>query len=142
VARDIIWLYIIVLLTSAISQFFEPAQSSVLPEVATDEELTAANSLMAISSFGSTAVGFAAAGFLAAGSIDLAFYIDAATFIFSALCVWLVRIAPFASNEVTNIASILRNMRSGMQYLFGTPILRSAFVLFPAIGLSLGLWNA
>jgi dTMP kinase len=37
----------------------DPAQESVLPEVATEEELAAANSLMAISSFGSTAIGFA-----------------------------------------------------------------------------------
>ena len=59
---NVIWLYVIVMLTSAIGQFFDPAHESVLPEVASDEELAAANSLIAISSFGSTAVGFAAAG--------------------------------------------------------------------------------
>src|SRR5512142_1319713 len=54
------WLYVIVALTSAIGQFFDPAYESVLPEVASEDELAAANSLMAISSFGSTAIGFAA----------------------------------------------------------------------------------
>ncbi len=53
------WLYAIVALTSAIGQFYDPAHESVLPEVAPEEELAAANSLMAISSFGSTAIGFA-----------------------------------------------------------------------------------
>jgi len=41
----IAWLYIIVALSSAVGQFFDPAYSSVLPEIASDEELAAANSL-------------------------------------------------------------------------------------------------
>ena len=36
---NVIWLYVIVMLTSAIGQFFDPAHESVLPEVASDEEL-------------------------------------------------------------------------------------------------------
>ena len=78
VPLNVIWLYVIVMLTSAIGQFFDPAHESVLPEVASDEELAAANSLIAISSFGSTAVGFAAAGLIAsAANINWAFYADA-----------------------------------------------------------------
>src|SRR5512132_2772305 len=55
VPTNVIWLYVIVMLTSATGQFFDPAHESVLPEVASDEELAAANSFIAISSFGSTA---------------------------------------------------------------------------------------
>jgi MFS family permease len=65
VPHNIIWLYVIVLLSSAIGQFFDPAQESVLPEVASEQELAAGNSLMAISAFGSTAIGFAASGLIA-----------------------------------------------------------------------------
>jgi MFS family permease len=71
---SIVWLYVIVMLTSAIGQFFDPAQESVLPEVASEEELAAANSLMAISSFGATAVGFAASGLLAAAANIICFF--------------------------------------------------------------------
>ena len=39
---SVIWLYIIVILTSAIGQFFDPAHESVLPEVASEEELASA----------------------------------------------------------------------------------------------------
>jgi MFS family permease len=81
------WMYAIIFLTSAISTFFSPAYDSIIPEMASDEELTAANSMIAISSFGSTAVGFAASGLLAAYSIELAFYIDAVTFFISALLI-------------------------------------------------------
>src|SRR5512136_434216 len=61
-SANIVWLYVVVMLSSAVGQFFDPAYESVLPEAAPDEELASANSLMAISSFGATAVGFAAAG--------------------------------------------------------------------------------
>jgi len=39
VPLSVIWLYVIVMLTSAIGQFFDPAHESVLPEVASEEEL-------------------------------------------------------------------------------------------------------
>src|SRR5690606_36510209 len=52
------YLYVAVALVSAVGTFFHPAHASVLPEIASDEELAAANSMLAISGFGSTAVGF------------------------------------------------------------------------------------
>ncbi|MCC6906246.1 MAG: MFS transporter, partial [Anaerolineae bacterium] len=61
----IFWIYVIAFLSSMITTFFAPAYESVIPEMASDEELSAANSMIAISSFGSTAVGFAASGLLA-----------------------------------------------------------------------------
>ncbi|MDQ2999104.1 MAG: MFS transporter, partial [Chloroflexota bacterium] len=61
----ITWLYVIVIVSSAVGQFFNPAHASLLPETASDEELAAANAFIAISSFGSTAIGFAAAGLIA-----------------------------------------------------------------------------
>ena len=91
VPYNVIWLYVIVMLSSAVGQFFDPAHESVLPEVASEEELAAANSLMAISSFGSTAIGFAASGLIAsAADISWAFYLDAVSFLFSSLCIFLI----------------------------------------------------
>ena len=67
------------------THFFDPAWESVLPEIASEEELALANSFLSISSFGSTAVGFALAGAVLAGpvNIELPFYIDSSTFAFS-----------------------------------------------------------
>src|SRR5918993_3552075 len=74
-------LYGLIFISATVRQFFDPAWEAVLPEIATEEELTQANSFLAVSSFGSTAVGFAAAGFLAStGDRLLAFYIDAGTY--------------------------------------------------------------
>ncbi|HLF73720.1 MAG TPA: MFS transporter, partial [Anaerolineales bacterium] len=142
VPLHVIWLYVVVMLTSAIGQFFDPAHESVLPEVASDEELAAANSLIAISGFGSTAVGFAAAGLIAsAANINWAFYFDAASFIFSAVCVYLIRIKPIQAEEQTSAAVVITNLRAGVRQLFGTPILRSLFSVQVVVLISFGLAN-
>ena len=140
---SVVWLYVIVALTSAIGQFFDPAYESVLPEVASDEELAAANSLIAISSFGSTAIGFAASGLIAsAADISWAFYFDAVSFGFSATCVYLMRLRHSPVEEETSASLVVRNLQAGVRELFRTPILRSLFVLQIAVFIAGGLPNS
>ena len=138
----IAFLYVIVLLSSAVKQFFDPAEQSVLPDVASEEELASANAFLSISSFGSTAIGFAAAGFLAStGDIALAFYVDAATFVFSAICVGLVKIKPLVVEETTSVKAVIENLASGVALLWRTPILRSTLLVFMPVLFAFGLWN-
>jgi MFS family permease len=142
VPLDVIWLYVIVLLISAVSRFFDPAYESILPEVASDEELAAANSLISISSFGSTAVGFAAAGWIAsAADINWAFYANAFTYLFSAACVYLIRIPPIRAEEDTSASAVVQNLRAGLRQLFHTPVLRGLFGVDAVISIAFGLWN-
>ena len=141
--HGIAWLYVIVMLTSAIGQFFDPAQESVLPELASDEELAAANSLMAISSFGATAIGFAASGLIAASAnISWAFYLDAVSFIISAAFILMIRIQPLQAEGETSINAVLKNLKVGVQHLFETPILRSLFLTSIPTLIAFGLSNA
>jgi MFS family permease len=143
VPLSVIWLYVIVMLVSAIGQFFDPAHESILPEVATEEELAAANSMIAISSFGSTAVGFAAAGLIAsAANLNLAFYVNAITFLFSAVCVFMIRIKPVQADEDTSVAVVIQNLRAGVKQVVDTPILRSLFMVMAVVLISFGLSNA
>ncbi len=143
VAQSIVWLYVIVALTSAIAQFYDPAHESVLPEVAPEQELAAANSLMSISSFGSTAIGFAASGLIAsAANIDWAFYIDAISFLVSALCIFLITVKPLDAEEDASAAMIVRNLRVGLRFLADTPVLRSLFIVNIPVLLSFGLSNS
>jgi DHA3 family macrolide efflux protein-like MFS transporter len=143
VPLNIIWLYLVVMLTSAIGQFFDPAFESVLPEVASEEELASANSLMAISSFGSTAVGFAASGLIAsAADINWAFYLDAVSFLFSAACVFLIRVKPIEAEEETSAAVVIKNLRAGIRQVFETLILRSLFTVMAFVLIAFGLSNA
>ena len=143
VPLHIAWLYVIVMLSSAVGQFYDPAHESVLPEVASEEELAAANSLMAISSFGSTAIGFAASGLIASqANIMWAFYLDALSFLFSGACILLIRVQPTAAQDRVSVATVLRNLRGGMQHLFQTPILRSLFIASTVVLVAFGLSNA
>src|SRR5688572_12482039 len=54
ISFGVAWLYVIILVNSAVAQFFDPAHESVIPEVADEEELAAADAFLSISSFGST----------------------------------------------------------------------------------------
>jgi MFS family permease len=136
-------LYLLLLTNAGVKQFFDPAHDSLIPEVASDEELAAANSFLSIASFGSTAIGFAGAGLLA-GSVGLswAFIIDGATFLFAAGCIALMGTYPMPTpDDDASIAVIIANLKSGMGTLFGTPVIRSLFVVGTLMFFSFGLWN-
>jgi CRP-like cAMP-binding protein/sugar phosphate permease len=142
VSLNIIWLYVIVMLSASITQFFSPANESVLPEIATEEELGAANAIMAIAQFGSTAVGFAAAGFLAsANNINLVFFVDSVTFLFSATMIALVRIEPMEAREGQTIGETIRDLGFGARFIWKTPILRSMNLVKIPVLISFGMEN-
>ena len=140
---NILWLYFGIMLISAIGQFYDPAHESILPEVASEEELAAANSLMAISSFGSTAIGFAASGLIASRMpIEWAFYLDAASFLLSGLCILLIRINPIEITEATSVKLVVQNLKIGLKHLFNTPLLRSLFFISIPVLIGFGLSNS
>jgi MFS family permease len=136
------WLYVIVALCSAAAQFFEPAQSSVLPETAGDEELAAANSLMTISQVSALTIGYAGAGLIATvATIEWAFYLDALTFVASALCLTFLRIAPLAVAGKTDLAAVVRNLGAGLSFVRNTVVLRSLLLIFIPIFFTFGVAN-
>jgi MFS family permease len=139
----VVGLYGLILINAGVKQFFDPAHDSLIPELASDEELSSANSFLSIASFGSTAIGFAAAGLLAS-TVDLywAFIIDAATFVFSAACIALMGRYPMpVPEDEASVAVIVSNLRAGFATLFGTPIIRALFVVGALMFFSFGLWN-
>jgi DHA3 family macrolide efflux protein-like MFS transporter len=143
VVRNQLWLYGIVMLSSMVGQFFSPAKEGILPEIAGEKDLSIANSLMAISGFASTAIGFALCGWMTSRyPLQWAFYLDALSFIFSALCIWQIPIPQLRRYGPTNFHAVLENLRSGKRYMQGNAMLRSlVFVTIPAF-LAFGLWNS
>ncbi len=143
VPMNIAWLYILMMLISSIGQFFDPAHESILPEIASEQELAAANSMMAISSFGSTAIGFAASGLIAArADIRWVFYIDAISFCLSAFFIFLVKIQPLEVSDRANISLVFRNLKSGLRFMLDTPALKSLFQVLMPVLIGFGLSNA
>ena len=136
-------LFVAILLNAGVKQFFDPAYESLIPEIASDEELTAANAYLSIASFGSTAIGFAGAGLLASAfSLDWAFWIDSLTFIFSAGCIYLLRIrVKVEVTEETSVGVVISNLKTGVRTIVEVPMLRSLFLLGAPVFFAFGLWN-
>lgn len=142
ISINIILLYVAVAAVSTISQFFNPANDALLPEVATDEELTAANSWIMISSFGSTSIGFALSGLLAvAFSIEWAFWLDGLTFLVSAALLMFLRVGKIEIDADASVTAVVANLKEGVSTLVGTPLLRSLFLSGVPVYFSFGLWN-
>lgn len=140
---DITLLFVLILLNAGVKQFFDPAYEALIPEIASDEELTAANAFLQIASFGSTAIGFAGAGLLAAIDIRLAFWIDALTFVVSAGCIWFMktRVTTEVPDEEASVGVVVANLKIGVRTILDTPMLRSLFLLGAPVFFSFGLWN-
>ncbi len=140
---DITLLFVAILANAGVKMFFDPAYEALIPEIASDEELTAANSFLQIASFGSTAIGFAAAGLLAAIDIRLAFWIDSLTFVFSALCIYFMktRVKMEVPDEDVSVGLVVSNLTTGVRTIRDTPMLRSLFLLGAPVFFAFGLWN-
>jgi len=141
---DVALLFVAILVNAGVKQFFDPAYEALIPEIASDEELTAANAFLQIASFGSTAIGFAAAGLIASAySISIAFWIDSLTFLFSAACIFLlkVRSKPESPDEGTSVGVVVANLKLGFRAINDTPMLRNLFLLGAPVFFAFGLWN-
>jgi CRP-like cAMP-binding protein/sugar phosphate permease len=136
------WLYALVMLSTASTQFFTPAHASVLPEIASDEELAAANSFIAISNFGSSAIGYALAGLIASRfPIEWAFYLDSISFAISASFIALTQIKPLDVEGRATVKLVIDNMLEGIRFIRDSAILRSLFFVYIPFILGAYLWN-
>jgi CRP-like cAMP-binding protein/Na+/melibiose symporter-like transporter len=136
-------LFAAILVNAGVKQFFDPAYESLIPEIASDDELAAANAYLSIASFGSTAIGFAGAGLLASAfSIEWAFWIDALTFLFSAGCIFFLKIrSRMEVTEETSVGVVVENLKTGVRTIIDTPMLRTLFLLGAPVFFAFGLWN-
>ena len=140
---SILALYALILVNAGVKQFFDPAHDSLIPEMASDEELASANAFLSIAAFGSTAIGFAGAGLLASTvGLTWAFIIDALSFV---VCAGLIaRMGKYpmpVPDEAASVAVVVENLRSGMRTLLGTPIIRSLFIVGAFMFVAFGMWN-
>lgn len=141
-AQNIIWLFVLTVIIGTLSQFHAPAYDSLLPEVVPDASLAAANSLMFLSQFGATALGFAASGALATGAVlDGAFYTNGLTYLFSFVCLWLLR------SRITHVVSkrpavnIMVDLQEGARHMLSLPAVRNLFIVVFGAHIIFGLQN-
>jgi DHA3 family macrolide efflux protein-like MFS transporter len=138
----VIWLYLLLALFSSAAQFYNPAHASLLPEVASDDELAAANALQGLALYGAPFVGVGLAGMMASAlPLVWVFATGAGLFLLSLLCVAAVREATRPARP--SAAGVgLGELREGLGFLWLTPSLRALFLLFVPAYAIFGLLNA
>lgn len=144
---DLRWVYAVTFLLTTVSLFFRPARGAVLPEVVEGEHLLRANSFVGATDNVMDVLGYPLAGALVVGlsgaltparGVEVAFYLDAATYLISAALVARVTLARAKPVEVG--ARLLGGMvLGGLHFVRSHPVLLTNTVLFtlaPLLGAS------
>lgn len=140
-----VWmLYVLALAFGLADAFFFPAQSAITPKLVQEEYLPLSNAIMHGTMQLSLFIGPALAGYLiavldgssaadgAAGSlqgISIAFFIDAFTFLASAITLWAIRGDRTASIAGGKSESMLSSIKSGLASVWEDLSLRSFFII-------------
>jgi MFS family permease len=132
--------YPLVFLLTTISIFFRPARTAIIPRIVRDDELLTANSAIWIGETLADVIGYPVAGLFVAfvgAALPLAFWIDAATYVASALLIATMAVPPMgraaraAANEAAGAATGIASLWAGVreELLEGWHFLRGETVL-------------
>ena len=145
---DQVWVYYVVgFLMACVSQLFFPAQNAVLPLIVRDkDDLLSANGLMQIVQTAGLLVGPAMAGYvIGLWGEQMAFWVDSATFVLSALAVMTMTVPHAAREEETarqsRVADILAEFWEGVTYLFESRTMVGVLLCRSVVMLGLGAIN-
>ena len=126
------------------SLFWIPAKEASVPNIVGPERLEGANQLTLIATYGSAPVAAAVFGLLSlvsralgngfeyfrTGPVDLALYVNAATFLFAALTVYRLSIpgGRRGHRDDPDRTTVLASLREGLAFMSGTPLARGLLV--------------
>jgi MFS family permease len=142
---ETLWLlYILLFLETVFWALFEPGRSAVIPNIVSDQELVAANTLSSTTWSFNFAMGFAAGGLIAVYLGRGVFVLDSLSFVLSALLIRNMRFAePHAEDlptptwrDLTGFAPI----REGIRYVWNDPRLRTTIFVKGGLGLIGANW--
>lgn len=115
--------YALVVVTSVCASAFSPARVALVPDLVPGARLGQANSLLIISDRAIEIVGFAAAGLLVAVVGTRAFYVDAATFAFSALMLRRIALGREGTGQALSAGFVLRDAGTGLRVIRSSTVL-------------------
>jgi MFS family permease len=134
----------------SVSAFFNAAKRATIPVIAsgTDELLTT-NSLSASTTAATIAIGSALGGLVATFiGREIVFFINAATFIASALMIWRIKLSAriertnARADEPTLLRRSVLDFRAGLRYVRNESVLAAVFVVAAGWGLGNGVARA
>lgn len=113
--------------------FFRTAVFALIPSVVDRKDLLTANALFQTTQRVAEIMGGVLGGAIVVRlGYEMAFYLDAGSFVFAATCVWLMPVAARAGLGTTPAKKVLAEIGEGLLYIWQTPLHRIlALLIFP-----------
>jgi predicted MFS family arabinose efflux permease len=142
---DQLWIiYFLTVLQLALSTFFEPAKTAIIPSIVSDRELVAANAISSVTWSAMLTIGAAIGGVVTGWfGTDVAFILDALTYLLSAALIASVRIPKRPPREKSKLtvgrALGITQTLEGARYVMRRPRVLALLLVKPAWGLGGGI---
>jgi len=142
---DQLWIiYVLTVVQLALSTFFEPAKTAVIPSIVSDRELVAANAISSVTWSIMLTLGAAIGGVITGlFGTDVSFVLDALTFVASAALIASVRLPKLPAREKQKLtvsrALGLGEMLEGARYVKARPRVLALLLVKPAWGFGGGI---
>jgi len=142
---DQLWIiYVLTVFQLGLSTFFEPAKTAAIPSIVEDRELVAANAISSVTWSAMLTIGAALGGFITGlFGTDVAFILDAATYILSAALIASIRVPKRKKRERQKVSlgrllGVTETIE-GIKYVKDRPRVLAALLVKPAWGLGGGI---
>jgi len=142
---DQLWMiYFLTVVQLALSTFFEPAKTAIIPSIVSDRELVAANAISSVTWSAMLTIGAAIGGVVTGWfGTDVAFILDAMTYLLSAALIASVRIPKRQPREKSKLtfgrALGITQTVEGVRYVKDRPRVLALLLVKPAWGLGGGI---
>ena len=142
---DQLWIiYVLTVFQLGLSTFFEPAKTAAIPSIVQDRELVAANAISSVTWSAMLTIGAAIGGFITGWfGTDVAFILDAATYLLSAALIAGIRVPKRKKRErqklsLGRLLGISETIE-GIRYVKDRPRVLAVLLVKPAWGLGGGI---
>ncbi len=142
---DQLWIiYVLTVFQLGLSTFFEPAKTAAIPSIVEDRELVAANAISSVTWSAMLTIGAAIGGFITGWfGTDVAFILDAATYLLSAALIASIRVPKRKKRErqklsLGRLLGITETI-DGIRYVKDRPRVLALLLVKPAWGLGGGI---
>ena len=142
---DQLWIiYVLTVFQLGLSTFFEPAKTAAIPSIVEDRELVAANAISSVTWSAMLTIGAALGGFITGlFGTDVAFVLDAATYLLSAALIASIRVPKRQKRERQKVSLSrllgIRETIEGIKYVKDRPRVLAALLVKPAWGIGGGI---
>jgi predicted MFS family arabinose efflux permease len=142
---DQLWiLYVLTVFQLGLSTFFEPAKTAAIPSIVEDRELVAANAISSVTWSVMLTLGAAIGGLITGWfGTDVAFILDAATYLLSAALIASIRVPKRRKRERQKLslgrALGITETIEGIRYVRDRPRVLAVLLVKPAWGLGGGI---